>query len=103
MSEVVNKTDAVVEEKEKEKEKEKVVTKQPKISAPKAPKTGTVVECVKLNVRKGPFADAEIITEINVGSEVQISEKESTKDFYHVYTPTGADGFCMKKFIKINK
>lgn len=82
----------------KEIKKDVVAEKQPKV---REPRTGVVVDCVKLNVRKRPSSDAAILAEIPVGTKVQIFDKESTKDFHHVCTATGIDGFCMKKFIKI--
>lgn len=91
MSEEIKK-DVVVEKNDNNTEK------QPKV---REPRNGAVVDCVKLNVRKSPAADATILAEIPVGTKVQIIDKESTKDFYHVCTATGIDGFCMKKFIKI--
>lgn len=72
--------------------------KQPKV---REPRTGVVVDCVKLNVRKSPATDATILAEIPAGIKVQIIDEESTKDFHHVYTATGIEGFCMKKFIEI--
>ena len=92
MSEEIKK-DVVVEKNDNNTEK------QPKV---REPRNGVVVDCVKLNVRKSPAADATILAEIPVGTKVQIIDKESTKDFYHVWTATGIDGFCMKKFIKVN-
>ena len=79
-------------------EKNNNVEKQPKV---REPRTGVVVDCIKLNVRKSPAADANILAEIPVGTKVQIIDKESTKDFHYVCTETGIDGFCMKKFIKV--
>lgn len=70
--------------------------KQPKV---RESRTGVVFDCAKLNVRKSPASDAAILAEIPVGTKVQIFDKESTKDFHHVCTATGIDGFCMKKFI----
>ena len=79
-------------------EKNETTEKQPKV---REPRTGVVTDCVKLNIRKSPASDATILAEIPVGTKVQIFDKESTKDFHHVCTATGIDGFCMKKFIKI--
>ena len=79
-------------------EKNETTEKHPKV---REPRTGVVTDCVKLNIRKRPSSDAAILTEIPVGTKVQIFDKESTKDFHHVCTATGIDGFCMKKFIKI--
>lgn len=64
------------------------------------PRIGSV-NCGRLRMRKAPNTDADIICELTEGSEVQINEAESTDDFYKVTTPTGAEGFCMKKFITI--
>lgn len=62
--------------------------------------TGNVAGCAKLNVRKEPNKDAEILAVINEGAEVVINKIKSTMDFYSVCTAAGIDGYCMKKFIK---
>ena len=74
-----------------------VVKPQPK------PITGTVTGCAKLNVRKEPNKEAEIVSEINEGSEVVIDKNKSTTDFYAVCTAAGVEGYCMKKFIKVKE
>ena len=61
--------------------------------------TGTVVGCEKLNVRKVPFANGEIVCVIAKGSIVVIDEIESTDEWYKVCAENGAEGFCMKKFV----
>ena len=61
--------------------------------------TGTVVGCEKLNVRKVPFANGEIVCVIAKGSIVVIDEIESTDEWYKVCVENGAEGFCMKKFV----
>ena len=63
---------------------------------------GIVVECAKLNVRKEPAADAEILTTIPKGSEVQVDIFESTEDFYKVCTGAGVEGYCVKDYINID-
>lgn len=63
---------------------------------------GVVTECVKLNVRKEPAADAEILTTIPLGAEVQIDVFESTEDFYKVCTGAGVEGYCVKDYINID-
>lgn len=65
------------------------------------PIIGHVVRCTKLNVRKAPDADAEILGTIPVGAEVMIDESESTADFYNVCAASGFEGFCMKQFIEV--
>lgn len=67
------------------------------------PIIGHVVDCTKLNVRKAPDADAEILGTLSVGTEVMIDESESTDDFYNICGTSGFEGFCMKKFIETEK
>ena len=64
-------------------------------------KFGKVSNCKKLNIRKLPSRDAEIVSELIEGSEVMIDEKESTALFYKICTEHGIEGFCMKDFIKV--
>lgn len=64
-------------------------------------KTGVVTDCLKLNVREQPNKEAKVLCEILALSEVQIDETKSTEDFFKVYTSTGIEGFCMKKYIVI--
>ena len=68
---------------------------------PENRKFGKISNCKKLNIRKLPSRDAEIVSELIEGSEVMIDEKESTALFYKVCTEHGIEGFCMKQFIKV--
>ena len=68
---------------------------------PENRKFGKVNNCEKLNIRKLPSRDAEIVSELIEGSEVMIDEKESTALFYKICTEHGIEGFCMKQFIKV--
>ena len=68
---------------------------------PENRKFGKVSNCKKLNIRKLPSRDAEIVSELIEGSEVMIDEKESTVLFYKICTEHGIEGFCMKQFIKV--
>ena len=68
---------------------------------PENRKFGKVSNCKKLNIRKLPSRDAEIVREVVEGSEVMIDEKESTALFYKICTEHGIEGFCMKDFIKV--
>ena len=63
--------------------------------------TGIVNDCKKLRVRNYPELEANVICEIEVGSKVVIDEVNSTEEFYKVCTETGIDGYCMKRFIKV--
>ena len=68
---------------------------------PENRKFGKVSNCKKLNIRKLPSRDAEIVSELIEGSEVMIDEKESTALFYKICTEHGIDGYCMKDYIKV--
>ena len=68
---------------------------------PENRKFGKVSNCKKLNIRKLPSRDAEIVSELIEGSEVMIDEKESTALFYKICTEHGIEGYCMKDFIKV--
>lgn len=63
--------------------------------------TGVVDGCTKLNVREEPSLFAEIVCQLDKGAEVVIDDAESTDDFYRVYTASGMEGFCLKKFITL--
>ena len=63
--------------------------------------TGVVTNCVKLNVRVIPQQYGKIRQVINESSKVQIDEKESTDEYYKVYTESGIEGYCKKEFITI--
>jgi hypothetical protein len=65
------------------------------------PTIGKVDGCSKLNVREEPNLFAGIVCQLEKGAEVVIDEKESTEDFYKVYTASGIEGFCMKKFVAL--
>ena len=68
---------------------------------PYVAKEGVVVDCVKLNVRVEPNADAEIVGQINASTKLEVYENESTEEFYKICTHSGVEGYCMKKFINI--
>lgn len=70
------------------------------IAQPKT-KIGVVVNCDRLYVRSAPDADANPVKDIACGTELMIDDPESTDEFYKVFTAAGLEGFCMKKFIKI--
>lgn len=85
---------------------EKKVFEEPAIEElTEAPKTimGIVSDCTKLNVRKAPNSEADVVCTIPVSTKVQIDEVESTEDFYKVCTEAGVEGYCMKKFIMIEQ
>jgi uncharacterized protein YgiM (DUF1202 family) len=80
---------------------EKETEKKPVKKATK--KTGKVFDCYGLNLRAEPSLQAEIVETMPAGAEVTITAKGSTEDFYKVKSASGADGFCLKRYINIQK
>lgn len=65
----------------------------------RANKMGKVVNCVQLNVRAEADLNSEIISILNVNSEVIINDPKSNRLFYKISTSAGIEGFCMKAYI----
>lgn len=64
---------------------------------------GKVVDCSKLNVRQYPTLHADVLCCLVEDSVIEIDEAKSTNEFYAVCTPTGLEGFCLKKFVEVCK
>lgn len=65
-----------------------------------------VVKSNKLNVRKEPSKDAEILTTLVKDTPVGINLTKSTEDFYCVDVIVNSEmttGYCMKEFVKVNE
>ena len=65
-------------------------------------KSGKIFGYEKLYVRKEPSVDSEPVGIISINDDLAIDEHHSTDDFYKVYTSNGLEGYCVKKFIKID-
>lgn len=65
--------------------------------------SGVVTDCLRLNIRKEPNLDAEVLTVIDLLSEVVVDMAASTEEFYKVTTSTGVEGFCLKKHIALQR
>lgn len=66
-------------------------------------KEGLIVDCLKLNVRVAPYSDAEVATIIDASANFLVDESQSTEDFYKVYTEAGAEGYCMRKYVRVGR
>lgn len=92
------KTTAVSEEPAVQAEPEKApVKEEPTILS------GVVTNCLRLNIRKEPESDAEILTILELLSNVVVDMTASTETFYKVRTEAGIEGFCMKKYIALRR
>ena len=74
---------------------------EPEVPEAEIRKFGKITGCKKLNIRKLPSRDSEIISELVEGSEIMIDDNESTALFYKICTEHGIEGYCMKNFIKV--
>ena len=63
---------------------------------------GVVSNCSKLNVRRSPSIDSEVVCVIDKGSEVTISDFSNDGDWYNVTLPNGKTGYSMQKYVSIN-
>lgn len=70
------------------------------MTPPPAPMNG-VVTAGKLNIRKLPSPNGEVVAQVAQNTTLQIDTEASTAEWYKVYTPAGIDGYCMKKFVTI--
>ena len=64
---------------------------------------GVVANCNKLNIRKKPDPEADIVGVVDAGTKLSINESGSTEDFYKVRTMSGPAmfGFCMKDYVEV--
>ena len=62
---------------------------------------GVVINCDKLNIRKKPDFNADVVGMVDVGTVLTIDVTGSTEDFYKVRIKSGMFGFCMKEFVEV--
>lgn len=63
---------------------------------------GTVIGCIKLNVRVNPSATADVVCVLDAKSEIKINVAKSDNEWFSVCTATGIEGYCMRKFVEAN-
>lgn len=64
---------------------------------------GVVTNCLRLNIRKTPDKDSEVVVIATCLDELRVDPTASTDDWYAVCTASGMEGFCMKKFVAIRQ
>lgn len=68
---------------------------------PAEPIDGYVTDCIKLNIRKEPSLEADILCEVPVNANLLIAPDTSSEEWYSVVTENGVNGFCMAKYVNI--
>lgn len=64
---------------------------------------GVVTDCLKLNIRKEPDKDSDVVVVVTCLDELKIDPETSTDEWYAVCTVAGIEGFCMKKYIAVRQ
>lgn len=78
------------------KKEENTGTEEPVVKEDPKPLTGIVVNCDKLNVRKEPSKESDVVRIIDHDDRIDIYNNESADDFYKT-----SDGYVMKNYVKI--
>lgn len=74
-----------------------IVVEEPK------PVFGVVSGCAKLNIRKSPSPNGNVICTVNENTKLMIILEESTAEWYKVCNSAGLNGFCMKKYVTVKE
>lgn len=62
---------------------------------------GIVHNCVKLNVRKNPSIDSDVIAVINEQDKIKVKDVDTLSDWYFIRLPNCKEGFSMKKYVAV--
>lgn len=62
-------------------------------------KAGTVTNCFRLNIRKEPSVDAEILKVISKGDDVEIDDESTPDGWIAVILSDGTKGYTMTEYI----
>lgn len=66
-------------------------------------KTGTVHDCILLNVRANPNMEAKVLGTVEVNDKCEVLEELNKIGWVKVkFNRTGLEGFCVANFIKID-
>lgn len=73
----------------------------PRESAPKC--VGIVKDCARLNVRREPSMESDVLVTVTLGDEIDVFQDKSDADWYAVCTAAGVEGFCMRNFVNVSE
>ena len=64
---------------------------------------GVVIDCSKLNIRKKPNKESEIVSIVDSGSNLKVIDPDKHQgEWYKVTTSKGVNGFCMRKYVELS-
>lgn len=90
-------TNEVVNDDILEVERDRKAVVEPEIE----PVYGRVVDCSRLNIRKKPTVNAEVLVTIPRDAELVLDLIKSNEKWFKVCTSAGVEGYCMKQYIVI--
>ena len=93
--EIVAPVEEVKEEVKIEEVKEEVVAPVEETNTKKF----VVVTTDRLNVRKGPLKDTEVLNIVSKDEKLLINDPKLVKGFYSITTSSGIKGYVMKEFV----
>ena len=64
---------------------------------------GYVSGCTKLNIREEAYPGAKVLCIVPEKAVLLIDASESTTEWYKIYTESGMEGYCMKKFVTVSE
>ena len=64
---------------------------------------GYVSGCTKLNIREEAYPGAKVLCTVPEKAVLLIDVSESTTEWYKIYTESGMEGYCMKKFVTVSE
>ena len=102
IEESTNKTEETTEEVTEEVKEPEVIVPSIENNVENNEVIGKISGFEKLYVRKEASKDSEPVGIITSETVLTIDEENSTEDFYKVTTNEGLEGYCVKKFVKIN-
>lgn len=70
------------------------------VSKPEKCRKGFVSGCKRLNIRKKPNINSDVVCVVDAGTELLIIKSDSTNEWFEVIEADGEKGYCMKKYVK---
>ena len=63
---------------------------------------GFVTNCIKLNIRKEPNINSDVICIKTISSKLKVVDKCPDSGWYRVSDNNGIDGYCMKEYLALD-
>ena len=68
---------------------------------PKETKIGHVTDCLQLNVREHPSQSSAVVEVLRLNDQITVDMSQVISGWVKVKTSSGANGYCMQKYIMI--